>query len=65
MKTTGDQQLVKRINQSVLLRLIRATPGLSRAQLALRSVLSGLGTAHCVALARQIRCQFRKPVFSL
>ena len=34
MKTTGDQQLVKRINRSVLLRLIRAQPGLSRAQAA-------------------------------
>ena len=27
MKTTGDQQLVKRINRSVLLRLLRAQPG--------------------------------------
>ncbi len=40
MKTTGDQHLVKRINRSVLLRLIRAEPGLSRAQLALRSGLT-------------------------
>lgn len=40
MKTTGDQQLVKRINRSVLLRLVRAEPGLSRAQLALRSGLT-------------------------
>jgi predicted NBD/HSP70 family sugar kinase len=40
MKTTGDQQLVKRINRSVLLRLIRAWPGLSRAQLASQSGLT-------------------------
>jgi predicted NBD/HSP70 family sugar kinase len=40
MKTTGDQQLVKRINRSVLLRLIRARPGLSRAQLAGQSGLT-------------------------
>lgn len=40
MKTTGDQQLVKRINRSVLLRLLRAQPGLSRAQLALHSGLT-------------------------
>ena len=40
MKTTGDQQLVKRINRSVLLRLLRAQPGLSRAQLALQSGLT-------------------------
>ena len=40
MKTTGDQQLVKRINRSVLLRLIRSEPGLSRAQLALKSGLT-------------------------
>lgn len=40
MKTTGDQQLVKRINRSVLLRLIRAQPGLSRAQLASQSGLT-------------------------
>lgn len=40
MKTTGDQQLVKRINRSVLLRLIRARPGLSRAQLASQSGLT-------------------------
>ena len=39
MNATGDQQLVKRINRSVLLRLIRSQPGLSRAQL---SQLSGL-----------------------
>ncbi len=40
MKTTGDQQLVKRINRSVLLRLLRAQPGLSRAQLAAESGLT-------------------------
>lgn len=40
MKTTGDQQLVKRINRSVLLRLVRAQPGLSRAQVALQSGLT-------------------------
>jgi predicted NBD/HSP70 family sugar kinase len=40
MKTTGDQQLVKRINRSVLLRLVRARPGLSRAQLASHSGLT-------------------------
>ena len=40
MKTTGDQQLVKRINRSVLLRLLRAQPGLSRAQLAAQSGLT-------------------------
>ena len=40
MKTTGDQQLVKRINRSVLLRLLRVQPGLSRAQLAAQSGLT-------------------------
>ena len=40
MDTTGDQQLVKRINRSVLLRLTRARPGLSRAQLAEASGLT-------------------------
>ena len=40
MKTTGDQQLVKRINRSVLLRLVRGQPGLSRAQLATQSGLT-------------------------
>lgn len=39
-KTTGDQQLVKRINRSVLLRLVRSHPGLSRAQLAQHSGLT-------------------------
>ncbi len=40
LKTTGDQQLVKRINRSVLLRQLRSQPGLSRAQLAVRSGLT-------------------------
>jgi predicted NBD/HSP70 family sugar kinase len=40
MKTTGDQQLVKRINRSVLLRLLRQHTGLSRAQLAQHSGLT-------------------------
>lgn len=40
MKTTGDQQLVKRINRSVLLRLMRSHSGLSRAQLAQESGLT-------------------------
>ncbi|MCY1542696.1 Winged helix-turn-helix DNA-binding protein [compost metagenome] len=40
MKTTGDQQLVKRINRSVLLRLLRRQSGLSRAQLAQESGLT-------------------------
>jgi predicted NBD/HSP70 family sugar kinase len=40
MKTLGDQQLVKRINRSVLLRLLRAQPGLSRARLAAESGLT-------------------------
>lgn len=40
MKTTGDQQLVKRINRSVLLRLLRSRSGLSRAQLAQESGLT-------------------------
>jgi len=40
MKTTGDQQLVKRINRSVLMRLLRNQPGRSRAQLANHSGLT-------------------------
>lgn len=40
MKTTGDQQLVKRINRSVLLRLLRQRGDLSRAQLASESGLT-------------------------
>lgn len=37
---TGDQQLLKRMNRSVLLRLLRAQPGLSRARLATESGLT-------------------------
>ena len=40
MTTIGDQQLLKRINRSVLLRLLRARPGLSRARLAAESGLT-------------------------
>lgn len=40
MTTTADQQLVKRMNRSVLLRLLRAQPGLSRARLASESGLT-------------------------
>ncbi|CAN7209330.1 ROK family transcriptional regulator [Variovorax sp. LjRoot84] len=40
MTTIGDQQLVRRINRSVLLRLLRAKPGLSRARLAAESGLT-------------------------
>jgi predicted NBD/HSP70 family sugar kinase/DNA-binding XRE family transcriptional regulator len=40
MQSTGDQQLVKRINRSVLLRLLRGQGGLSRAQLAQASGLT-------------------------
>ena len=40
MQSTGDQQLVKRINRSVLLRLLRNQGGLSRAQLAQASGLT-------------------------
>ena len=46
MKTIGDQQLLKRMNRSVLLRLLRARPGLSRARLA---------SAEQQALSRQMR----------
>ncbi len=51
MKTTGDQQLVKKINRSVLLRLLRAHPGLSRAQLA---VQSGLMKSTVSLLVREL-----------
>ncbi len=40
MKTIGDQQLLERINRSVLLLLSRAQPGLSRARLASESGLT-------------------------
>lgn len=51
MKTTGDQQLVKRINRSVLLRLVRAQGGLSRAQLA---QASGLTKSTVSLLVREL-----------
>jgi predicted NBD/HSP70 family sugar kinase len=51
MKTTGDQQLVKRINRSVLLRLLRAQPGLSRARL---SAESGLTKSTVSLLVREL-----------
>ena len=51
MKATGDQQLVKRINRSVLLRLMRAQPGLSRARLAQES---GLTKSTVSALVREL-----------
>nr|WP_315465427.1 ROK family transcriptional regulator [uncultured Rhodoferax sp.] len=51
MKTIGDQQLVKRINRSVLLRRLRAQPGLSRAQLA---VESGLTKSTVSLLVREL-----------
>ena len=51
MKATGDQQLVKRINRSVLLRCMRAQPGLSRAQLAQES---GLTKSTVSALVREL-----------
>jgi len=51
MKTTGDLQLLKRINRSVLLRLIRSHPDLSRARLA---SLSGLTKSTVSALVREL-----------
>jgi predicted NBD/HSP70 family sugar kinase len=51
MNTTGDQQLVKRINRSVLLRLLRRQPGLSRAQLA---QASGLTKSTVSLLVREL-----------
>ncbi|MDM0047033.1 ROK family transcriptional regulator [Variovorax dokdonensis] len=51
MRTTGDQQLVKRINRSVLLRLSRAQPGLSRARLAQES---GLTKSTVTLLVREL-----------
>jgi len=51
MKTTGDLQLLKRINRSVLLRLIRSQPGLSRARLA---TLSGLTKSTVSGLVREL-----------
>ncbi|MEJ8846852.1 ROK family transcriptional regulator [Variovorax rhizosphaerae] len=51
MKTIGDQQLLKRINRSVLLRLLRARPGLSRARLASES---GLTKSTVSGLVREL-----------
>ena len=51
MKATGDHQLLKRINKSVLLRLLRVQPGLSRARLA---SLSGLTKSTVSALVREL-----------
>lgn len=51
MRTTGDQQLLKRINRSVLLRLLRRQPGLSRARLAQQS---GLTKSTVSALVREL-----------
>ncbi len=51
MNTTGDQQLVKRINRSVLLRLLRRKSGLSRAQLA---QASGLTKSTVSLLVREL-----------
>ncbi len=51
MSTTGDLQLVKRINRGLLLRLIRAQPGLSRAQLA---AVSGLTKSTVSQLIREL-----------
>ena len=57
MKTIGDQQLLKRMNRSVLLRLLRAQPGLSRARLATVSTVrrraSGSArSSHMIWLSR-------------
>ncbi|NVO04921.1 MAG: ROK family protein [Rhodoferax sp.] len=51
MKATGDLQLLKRINRSVLLRLIRSQSDLSRARLA---SLSGLTKSTVSALVREL-----------
>ena len=51
MRTTGDQPLLKRINRSVLLRLLRGQPGLSRARLAHQS---GLTKSTVSALVREL-----------
>jgi predicted NBD/HSP70 family sugar kinase len=51
MKATGDLQLLKRINRSVLLRLIRGQSDLSRARLA---TLSGLTKSTVSALVREL-----------
>jgi predicted NBD/HSP70 family sugar kinase len=51
MKATGDLQLLKRINRSVLLRLIRSQPDQSRARLA---AVSGLTKSTVSALVREL-----------
>jgi predicted NBD/HSP70 family sugar kinase len=51
VKATGDLQLLKRINRSVLLRLIRGQSDLSRARLA---ALSGLTKSTVSALVREL-----------
>ncbi len=51
MQKTGDQQLLKRINRSVLLRLLKQQPGLSRAKL---SEQSGLTKSTVSALVREL-----------
>lgn len=51
MKTSGDLPLLKRINRSVLLRLVRSQPGLSRARL---SMLSGLTKSTVSGLVREL-----------
>lgn len=51
MKTTGDQQLLKRINRSVLLRLMRSESGLSRADLSRKS---GLTKSTVSALVKEL-----------
>lgn len=51
MKTAADQQLVKRINRSLLLRLVRKQAGLSRAQLASEA---GLTKSTVSALVREL-----------
>jgi len=51
MKSTGDLQLLKRINRSALLRLIRSHPDLSRARLAAHS---GLTKSTVSALVREL-----------
>jgi predicted NBD/HSP70 family sugar kinase len=51
MKSSGDLQLLKRINRSVLLRLIRFQPEVSRARLA---ELSGLTKSTVSSLVREL-----------
>lgn len=51
MRTIGDQQLLKCINSSVLLRLSRCEPGLSHARL---SQHSGLTKSTVSALVREL-----------